>query len=63
MGGTENGFSHYAFLNDRYGGSDMNHGDISGITIQQMRIFLAAAKHENFTKTAEELFMTQASVS
>lgn len=52
------------FPKDRYGGgTGMNHGDISGITIQQIRIFLAAAKHENFTKTAEELFMTQASVS
>lgn len=41
----------------------MSQGDLSGITIQQIRIFLATAKHENFTKAAEELFMTQASVS
>ena len=35
----------------------------SGATLQQFKIFLSAAKHENFTKAAEELNMTQASVS
>lgn len=41
----------------------MNPQGLSGITFQQIEIFLCAAKHENFTKVAEELFMTQASVS
>lgn len=36
---------------------------LQGITFQQIEIFLAAAKYENFTKVAELLHMTQASVS
>lgn len=36
---------------------------LSGITFGQIEIFLTAAKYENFTKTAEVLYMTQASVS
>nr|WP_320025290.1 LysR family transcriptional regulator [uncultured Acetobacterium sp.] len=36
---------------------------LSGITMQQIEIFLAAAKFENFTKAALKLHMTQASVS
>lgn len=34
-----------------------------GITFQQIEVFLTAAKYENFTKAAEVLYMTQASVS
>lgn len=41
----------------------MNPGGLSGITFQQLEIFLCAAKHENFTRAADELFMTQATVS
>ncbi|WP_230399378.1 LysR family transcriptional regulator [Novisyntrophococcus fermenticellae] len=36
---------------------------LSGITFQQVEVFLVAAKYENFTKAAEVLYMTQASVS
>ncbi len=36
---------------------------LSGITFQQVEVFLTAAKYENFTKAAEVLYMTQASVS
>lgn len=41
----------------------MNMSALSSITFQQIEIFLTAAKYENFTKAAEELYMTQASVS
>ncbi|WP_286946026.1 LysR family transcriptional regulator [Acetobacterium sp. UBA5834] len=34
-----------------------------GITLQQIEIFLTAAKYENFTKAAATLHMTQASIS
>lgn len=36
---------------------------LSGVTLQQLEIFLVAAKYENFTKAASKLHMTQASVS
>ena len=37
--------------------------DLGGITFQQIDVFLTAAKYENFTRTADELHMTTASVS
>lgn len=37
--------------------------EMSGFTFQQVEVFLAAAKYENFTQAANELNMTQASVS
>ena len=36
---------------------------LQNITFQQINIFLAAAKYENFTKAADELYITEASVS
>ena len=36
---------------------------LRGITLQQMDAFLTAARFENFSKAAKELFMTQSSVS
>lgn len=36
---------------------------LRSLTFWQMEIFLTAAKYENFSRAAEELFMTQASVS
>jgi LysR family transcriptional regulator, low CO2-responsive transcriptional regulator len=33
------------------------------ITLQQLRVFVAAARHRSYTKTAEELLLTQPSVS
>lgn len=41
----------------------MNLSSVSSITLQQFEVFLSAAKYENFTKAADELHMTQASVS
>lgn len=40
---------------------DLSH--ISSVTLQQFEIFLSAARYENFTRAADELHMTQASVS
>jgi DNA-binding transcriptional LysR family regulator len=36
---------------------------IDGISFQKIKVFLTAAKYENLTKAADELHMTQASVS
>lgn len=41
----------------------MSQYNLWGITFRQVEIFLAAAKHENFTRAADDLHMTQASVS
>ena len=37
--------------------------NLAGISFQRIEIFLVAAKYENFTKTAEELNMSQAAIS
>lgn len=41
----------------------MENTRLSGITFRQIEIFLTVAKYENFTKAAQELYMSQASVS
>lgn len=41
----------------------MNLTGTPGFTFQQVEVFLAAARYENFTQAANELNMTQASVS
>ena len=41
----------------------MKYTRLSNISFQQIEIFLCAAKHENFSKVAQELFLTQATVS
>jgi DNA-binding transcriptional LysR family regulator len=43
--------------------NSMHLTEMSGFTFQQAEVFLAAAKYENFTQAANELNMTQASVS
>ncbi len=46
-----------------YMGDDMISQELNGVTFQQIDVFLTAAKYENFTRTADELHMTTASVS
>lgn len=41
----------------------MEHNDFYFLTLKHIRVFLAAAKYSNFTRAAEELYLTQASVS
>lgn len=41
----------------------MKYPGLSGITFRQIEIFLTAAKYENFRETAQELYLTQATVS
>ena len=41
----------------------MDNSILSNLTMKQLQIFLAAAKHNNITKAAQELYMTQATIS
>lgn len=41
----------------------MKYPGLASVTFQQIEIFLAAARYENFSLTAQELFLTQATVS
>ncbi len=41
----------------------MQENQLSGLTRQQIKIFLAAAKHQNLSRAAEELFIAEPSVS
>lgn len=41
----------------------MQENQLAGLTRQQIKIFLAAAKHQNLSRAAEELFIAEPSVS
>ena len=41
----------------------MHHIDVSGISLQDIQIFLAAAEHENFTRAAQSLYLSQSFLS